>query len=112
MALTRLTLARRALEKLMVVGTGQTADDEDVEHVDGRFDAMTADLEAREVLAVPDQDDIDPAVYEWLADIMADTVAPDFGVSSDGSRRTRAEQMLKKIGAAQATSEPQYTEYF
>lgn len=112
MAKTRANLAQRALEKLMVVGAGQSADSEDMEKADDVIDAMVADLAARDVYSVADLDDIDLAAFEWLADYLAFLIAPDFALPQDEGRRQRAEFMLRRQNAAGPTYEVLKAEYF
>jgi hypothetical protein len=112
MAKTRDNLADRALQKLRVVGAGQPVDSEDHETADGVIDAVLADLEARDVYSVADLEDIDIAAFEWLALVLADTLAPDFGQAMDPNRRAYAERMLLWIGSTSPTYQTQTAEYF
>lgn len=109
---TRAELAQRALEKLLVVGAGQSPDSEDTERVDGVIDAVLADLEARQIVTVADVEEIELAVFEWIADILADSVAPDFGQGRDANKRAFAEAMLVRIGSSGPTRETLHVDYF
>jgi hypothetical protein len=109
---TRAQLAARALEKLLVVGSGQSADSEDIEKVDDAIDAVLADLEARNIASVSDLSQIDLAPFEWLAMILADSVATDFGQEQNPQKRAYAESMLRRIGAPSPTYETMVGEYF
>lgn len=109
---TRAQLVERALQKLLVVGAGQSAEAEDAAATDAVVDAVLADLSARAVYTVTDEAEIDVAAFEWLADILADTVAPDFGAARSAERVMRAEAMLRKLGAMVATYEPLRATYY
>lgn len=112
MAKNRANLATRALQKLLVIGAGQSVDSEDHETADGAIDAVFADLEGRNIYSVADEDDIDLGAFEWLALILADTIAPDFGHPMDPNRRAYAENKLIRLSAASPTYEVHKAEYF
>jgi len=112
MAKTRSQLARRALEKLLVVGSGNPPEAEDIQAVDGVIDAVIADLEGRHVFTVQDVEDIDISAFEWLADCLAVMVASDFGQQPDEGKRTKAENMLITISATRANRAVVAGEYF
>jgi hypothetical protein len=112
MAKTRANLATRALQKLLVVGSGQLADSEDVETADGAIDAVLADLAGRNVYSVADETDIEVSAFEWLALILADTIAPDFGQPMDPNKRAYAENMLRRLTVANPTYEVHKMQYF
>lgn len=109
---TRAELVIRALRKLLVVGSGQSPEDEDVELVDGVVDATLADLAARRVVYVANEDEIDVAVFEPLADILADNVAADFGKAKNPAMVDLAEMKLKAITATEPTYETLRNDYF
>ena len=112
MAKTRSDLARRALEKLLVVGSGNPPEAEDIEQVDGVIDAVVADLDARFVFTVQDLADIELRAFEWLADCLAVMVATDFGQQPDEAKRTKAESMLITMSATRPNKASVTGEYF
>jgi hypothetical protein len=112
MAKTRIDLANRALVKLGVFGSGQSPDAEDTETVDGVFESMSETLSAQSVYDIVDEDDIELAAFEWLADYLAYLVAPDFGKPTDDGLRQRAEFMLRRITASRPTYQVVKAEYF
>jgi hypothetical protein len=112
MAKNRSALARRALEKLLVVGSGNPPEPEDIEQVDGVIDAVVADLDARHVFTVQDLTDIDIRAFEWIADCLAVMVASDFGQTPDEAKRMKAENMLITISATRPSKEAAMVDYF
>jgi hypothetical protein len=105
-------LVERALQKLGVVGSGQSADAEDAALVDGVVDAVLGDLAARKVYCVGNEDEIEVAGFEWLAMLLANAVAEDFGRTMDPGKQAYAESRLRALVAGEATYEPQTTDYF
>lgn len=112
MAKTRSDLARRSLEKLLVVGSGNPPEPEDMEQVDGVIDAVVADLDARAIFTVQDLADIDIRAFEWLADCLAVMVASDFGQTPDEAKRQKAENMLITISSTRPSKAIVTGEYF
>lgn len=109
---TRTNLNTRALEKLFLVGAGQQAEAEDVAAVDNIFASFKAFIEAAEIYSIPDEDDIDEAAYEWLADYLAWFAAPGFSKPRDETTRQMAEYQLRRITAQRPTYEVARAEYF
>lgn len=112
MAKTRVQLVNRALEKLLVVGAGQTADSEDVAKVDAIVDSVLEALSDDEIFTVPDVDDIQESAFEWIADVLAVASASDFGMQTDIARREYAEKRLLRLTASRPTREPLVVDYF
>lgn len=108
---TRDQLVDRALEKLGVVGSGQSAEAEDQARVDSVVDATLGDLAARRIIYVANEDAIPVEWFEWLADLLADNVAEDFGRVRDATKRLYAESMLRNLVAGMPTYEPLKVEY-
>lgn len=106
MAKTRTHLANRALEKLMVVGTGQDPESDDTTKVDDVFDQFSAYISGIDLYTIADDQDIDLAAFEPLALYLAWFVASDFGKVQDDSIRQLAEFMLKSLTMSPPTYEP------
>lgn len=112
MTKTREQLVSRALQKLKVVGTGQTASAEDTQLVDDEIEPVMADLAARGIWTWGDPDEIDDAAFVHLADIIANSVAGDFGMQQDETVRLSAERRLRQLETSILSGQPQTTEYF
>lgn len=96
-AYTREMLVNEALSVLGVVGAGQTADSEDQEKVDDRVEALLEELAARDVVTVADDDDIAPAQFGALAELLANECAPSFGLPKNSNVKEAAEDRLKTV---------------
>jgi hypothetical protein len=112
MAKTRIHLANRALEKLMIVGVGQSPDAEDTQKADGVFDQMSETLSALRIYEIADEDDIELSAFDWLADYLAYMIAPDFGKPQDNGLMQRSEYMLRRITASRPSFQVLKAEYF
>lgn len=112
MSYTRLQLANRALVKLQVVGAGQSPEADDTAKANDVIPAFKADLEARDIYSIPDLDEIEDAAFEWLADLLAYFIAPDFSMPRDEGKRQIAEAMMKRQMASGPSYEPLAVNYF
>ena len=104
MAKTSTNLSNRALEKLLVVGLGQSPDAEDTAKALDKYEGFKAAIEVEEVYTIADDTDIDIAAYEWLALYFAYFLANDFGKPQDDAMRQAAEYHLK----LQTSKKPTY----
>lgn len=114
MSKTRTQLANRALEKLRIVGLGNSPEAEDTEQVDGVIDAFSEFLTSTvpPIYTIADLSEIEDSAFEWLADYLAYFVAPDFQKPQDDGIRQRAEYMLRRLTTAGPTYEVLRAEYF
>lgn len=109
---TRADLVERAAQKGMLIAAGQSLEAEDQVVIDGAVDGMLAEYEARNIVSVADEDNIDLAIFEQLAEILGQRVAPDFGKQTDLTRIAAAEQVLYAVGMSQPTYEVLEAEHF
>jgi hypothetical protein len=85
---TRAQLVAMALDELFAVGTGQSAEAEDTDKVDSRFDGLAGELALRGVVSIANEGEI-PA--EWcgpLSELLANECGPAFGIA----RKSMAER--------------------
>lgn len=111
MSKTRLQLANRALDKLRIVGIGQSPEAEDTEKVNNVIDSFVEWL-ANDIYTIADVEEIDEAPFEWIADLLAWFCAPDFFKPRDLAAKALAEMELQKITATRPTYERMTAEYF
>src|SRR5690606_24761624 len=109
---TRAELVTRALEKIRVVGSGQTASAEDAQLVDKIVDPLMEDLAARGIFQWGDEDDLPEAAFEHLAWLLGNLAAPDFGKPEDDAKRRMMEARLRLLDSATLSGEPVRAEYF
>lgn len=116
---TRRDLVNEALVNLGILAAGQQPDAEDFEAVDGKFEPLTAWLEAAEIIDLDNT--IDEIPDEWfnpLAVLLADEAALMFGlpgVPQSPSNPQPVQAAIDKLRLAiygRPTFEPQKTEYF
>jgi hypothetical protein len=95
--LGRAELINEALRILLVLGSGQSPDSEDTQRVDARIDPLLAELSVRDIVTVADDEDIDPAYFGALAELLANECAPAFGQARDAAARSAVEERLKAM---------------
>jgi hypothetical protein len=109
---TREELITRALQKLKVLAAGQTPSAEDAQVVDNEIIPVLSDLAERDIYLLGDPDQIEDSAFVHLADILANSVAGDFGKDQSEDLRLMAEARLRRLNAATISYQPQQTEYF
>jgi len=112
MTKTRSELVNRALQKLKVVGAGQTASAEDSQFVNDELEPVMSDLAVRNIFVWGDPDEIDDAAFVHLADILANSVAGDFGQAQDETVRLYAEKRLRELNLYSLSGQRQTSEYY
>lgn len=112
MTKTREQLVSRALQKIRVVGSGQTASAEDTQLVDGIVEPLMQDLAARNIFHWGDEDELPDEAFEHLADLLGNAAAPDFGKASDDAARRSAEGRLRLLEPVTLSGQVLNTEYF
>lgn len=109
---SREQLVNRALQKLRVLGAGQTASAEDYKVVDDVVEPVLSELSTRSVYGYGNPDKIEDDAFEHLATCVAQATAPDFGLEPDEGLRLMAETRLREISAQTLSYQPARTEYF
>lgn len=109
MAVTRQDLITAVLENLGVLAAGQSASIEDRGVVDRRIDPKLTELARREVFAGLDADALDPALYLYVADVIAAACLTPFGITgakAEGlvAAAARAEAALKALSTQFSTT--------
>lgn len=95
MSKTAAQLATRVLERLKVVGAGETPSADDSSTVQNYYAGTFGEIEV-EGLTYWDQDDIPDEAFQALSDFIAGRIAPDFGVSRpdlEASGRDRLQRL-------------------
>lgn len=112
MAKTSTHLANRALDKLQMVGLGQSPDAEDTAKALAAYEAFAEFISGIDVYTISDPDDIDLAAFEPLAGYFAYFIANDFAKPQDENMRAAAEYNLRRLTAGKSTGEVLKAEYF
>lgn len=100
---TRAMLNTKALELLFMSGAGNAPEADDIQKVDQYVDGLLAELEARNIVTVPDIANIEPAHFGALAERLAMECAPAFSKPRSQEAIEAAEERLKvmtRIGVA------------
>jgi hypothetical protein len=97
MSQTQDALTTAVLEELGAVGSGQTASAEDTAAVEAKIEPTLADLATRNVIYIPDPNDIDDAAFNHLVPYLAEVCAPKFGRPTSFAAKQAAEDMLRII---------------
>ncbi len=109
---SRQQLVIRALQKLKILAAGQTPSAEDAKIVDDEIVPVLSDLSIRSVYPFGDPDQIEDEAFVHLADVLANSVAADFGREQSEEVRLLAERRLRELGAQTLSGQPLQAEYF
>lgn len=108
---TQSDLIVKVLGNLGIPGSGQTPEVEDVQRVQANIQSIIDDLAGREVVYVPDLNNISNTIFIPLAKIVAYEMKDEFGVIGDAEAaleksNTIALMQMRVINRARPTYEP------
>lgn len=114
---TREDLVLESLQKLGVLPDGGTPGIEDTTAVDEALDAVLAELDAREIVSVPDPDAVPLQWFMPIANIVAYECIEKFGLTGEEAatlqqRNEEAIQKLRVMNRGKYTGEPLRALYF
>lgn len=109
---TRAQTIQRAGIDLGLVQPGEALASEDYDTLDNLFDPLIAQLGADRIIYISDPDEIDVAVFLPIASLLANTAGPSFGSPINDAAMIRDQNILRRIGAADATNETVRAVYF
>lgn len=117
MASTKTDLIYRALRNLGALPQGQAADADTFTALSALVDGMLDELEARDVLYIPDIDTygLEDKYVQPLGHILAWRAAPEFGAANDqalAALATQAEMHLRNMESARPTYKIAESQYF
>lgn len=112
MAKTSTDWANAVLQKLLVVGLGQSPDAEDTAKALEQYEPFKEFIASIDVYTIADDDDIDIAAFSWLVLYGAYFCATDFGKPQEDGMRVAAEYNLRRVNAKKSTGEVLKAEYF
>lgn len=101
--LTQAQFVELVADKLQISSVGQTLSTEDSEKIVANIPAVLDELAARRVVYVGDDNAIDSAIADPLAEIVKDQCARAFGLQGDPQMRAVHERRLYAIAAGQPT---------
>lgn len=109
---TRQDLVIRALQKLKVLAAGQAPSAEDAKVVDDEIVPVLSELARRNIYPFGDPDQIEEEAFVHLADILANSVAADFGAEQSDAVRRAAENRLREVFSEAISYQPLKVDYF
>lgn len=109
---TREELVNKALFNLEAVGSGQEPADEDYDRVDAGVEPLAEQLAADEICAVSDYDEIPAEWFNYLAELLANSCASEFGKQFSADKKEYFEKLLRRITTSRPGFEVLKAEYF
>ncbi|WNJ88468.1 hypothetical protein [Bosea sp. 685] len=97
MSQTKADLVREVLGELFSLASGQVPSAEDTAFVEQRIDPALAALAKRNVIYIPDAEEIDDEVFDALVAYLAQICGPKFGRPRDLAAKQMAEDELRTI---------------
>lgn len=97
MSQTKADLVREVLGELFSLASGQTPSAEDTAWVEQRIDPTLAALAQRNVIYIPDADDIADGVFDALVAYLTEICGPKFGRPRDIAAKSAAERELRTL---------------
>ncbi len=108
---TRADLVTEVLENLMVIAAGETANSVVYQAVDGHVDTSLEELAILKV-QIPDDEAIPAALFDALADYVAENACSKFGRPASPQAKLVALNTLRLLTRGQPTYEPMQQENF
>lgn len=109
---TREELVNKALFNLEAVGSGQEPTDEDYDRVDEAVDPLIEQLEGDDICIISDLEEIPASHFLYLAELLANACASEFGKPFAADKKEYFETRLKRITSSRPSFEPLKTDYF
>lgn len=95
MAQTKADLVREVMGELFSLASGQTVAADDQLWIEQRIQPTLDSLAGRNIVYVPDADDIDDAIFNHLAEYLALVCGPKFGRPRDRASMVFIEEQLR-----------------
>ena len=105
-------LINQAATKVGALGVGQTLSAEDHAKFLELSSCLFDQLEQDQILSLADLDDIPAALAPYLATLLANLAAPDFGAPFDMSVKEQNEAVIRRLVRGTVTYEQQTPDYF
>lgn len=109
---TRAELVTEAAECLMIIGSGQSLEDEDQEKIDSAVDPLVDQLSADGIVTITDTDAIPGEYFKALAELLAVSVSTKFGQPYSQANKDIFEKQLRRTVAVRPSYEVSQADYF
>jgi len=109
---TRREMIDQAAFKLGALATGQTLSAEDLAALDTITTMLLDQLAEDEIVFIADDSEIPASWVPYIAGLLANLAAPDYGGSFSGDTKNRLEYVLRKLVRGKETYEEQTPDYF
>jgi len=109
---TRRQLIDQAAFKLGALSVGQVLSAEDLTALNDTASMLFDQLSEDNILTIGDDDAINASWCPYLATLIANLAAPDYGQQSSNDVKVINESILRRLVRGTETYEPQTTDYF
>jgi hypothetical protein len=109
---TRNELVAQAAAKVGILGVGQALSDEDFELIDDYVDKLFDQLAEDEIWTVADEEEIPASLCPYLATLLANLCAAEYGSAFSGQVKMEHEAILRRLVRQKETFEIQQVDYF
>lgn len=110
--MTRAQLVQEAAENLLLVTAGNSLDAEDAELIDGKVDALFAQLRVDGIVDIDDEDAIPDEYFDALGQLLANMCASKFGQGYSEDRKMIFEKHLRRTASTRPTYETLKATYY
>lgn len=109
---TKRELVEQAAAKVGAKAAGQPLAVEDFDTLDHYADQLFDQLGEDEILTIADEDSIPASLCPWLAILIANLAASEYGGQTDVNIKSSMEAIIRRITRQKETLEPQTVDYF
>jgi hypothetical protein len=102
----------QAATKLGVLGAGQTLQVEDLDALTTFATSLLDQLEQDQIVTFADTDQIDASLAPYLASLLANLAAPDYGAPFSNDAKVLNEAILRRLVRGTVTFERQTPDYY
>jgi hypothetical protein len=102
----------RTLGILRAIGSGQSASTEDSAKIQAHIQPKLDELAAREIIYISDSASVPDAALQWVAVLLAQDMADDFGVPMDAGKIQLAEARLRSLEVGRNSADHPKVCYF
>jgi len=110
--ITRRELIEQAATKVGALGAGQALEVEDLNVIDSYCTQLFDQLAEDEILTVGDDDAIPASWAPYLSSLLANLIAPDYGMPFQTDAKQAYEAILRRLVRQKETFEPLQVDYF